>query len=129
MQAVHFHCDVQDAPMVSPELQWLYSSTGDGNHLLGIKLCLIPDITKMINLLTKVKGNRLRNLQVAFDKYIVWIFNWEITDLDSMHKSDGKSLRQMINSLKSRKNNIQSCSILWSNHGITMDMYSIYSGI
>ncbi len=36
--ALHFECDSQDADVVTPTLQRSYSSSGEGNYPLGIKL-------------------------------------------------------------------------------------------
>ncbi len=56
----------------------------------------------MINANTKI--NCSQNRQAAFDKFIILLINREIAELDSERKTDGKRLKQMIMSLKLRKN-------------------------
>ncbi len=49
LRALHFECDVKDVLVVMPQLEKIYSLSGDGTYPLGFKLQLIPIINKVSN--------------------------------------------------------------------------------
>ncbi len=75
-----------------PHLEQIYSLTGEGTYLLGVKLRLIPIINKVSNLRTRSKVERPQNRQAVFDKHIIQKVSCEIVDLDTISKKDDRSL-------------------------------------
>ncbi len=100
VQALYFECDAKDVPVVMPFLERIYSSTGVGTYLLGTKFRLILVIDKVMIPRTRIKVERLGNCQAGFDKNIILIIKWEISDLYTVSKHDGTSLHQKIMALK-----------------------------
>ncbi len=68
--------------MVIPQLERIYSSTGDGTYPLGIKLQLIPIINKVSNPRAGSEVEMVQNRKAGFDKHLVHIVNLEIGNLD-----------------------------------------------
>ncbi len=91
-------------PLVIPHLERIYSSIGEGNYLLGIKMQLIPIISNIVNQKTKSKVYQLSNRSARFNRYIIQIIKWEIAHLDIPKKSDGRTLMQMIMFLRLQEN-------------------------
>ncbi len=85
VRALHFECNAKDQHIVKPTLKRIYSSTGEGEYPLRIKLCLIP---KMGIVFTRSKIKQLHHCQAQFEKYIIHIVNWEVADLDTPRKSN-----------------------------------------
>ncbi len=96
---MHVECDAHDFLVIEPELEEIHSSSGMGKYSLGVKLCLLPEMSTATNFTTRTKIEWLRNCQACFDRYIVHIVIWEIADLDKPFRSDGLTLQNMIMSL------------------------------
>ena len=67
---------------------------------LGIKLCLVPEISTILSLDTKVKVDCLRNCHAKFQQHAVSMLNWEVAELDFVQAS-GDSLRSQIMAIQS----------------------------
>ncbi len=57
MRALHFRCDARDHPKVKPKLKEMFSSTGAVDYLLGVKLCLVLEISSVTNFTAGVKSS------------------------------------------------------------------------
>ena len=69
--------------------------------VLGIRMRLTPEISRLTNLSSVAKATRLRKRQQAFCQNIVRITSWEISQLDFADKDLGCTLRQILMSLRS----------------------------
>jgi hypothetical protein len=93
---------MKDADAATIWARKIYGSQSTGPFPNGIKLRLVPELTPMTTLPTRVKMDRLRTKQATFNNGIIRVTIWELNSLDYVSKELGVSLRALIMGIKSK---------------------------
>ena len=117
LKAVHLECARKDERKAKKELGKLYSSTST-IFPLGIRMRLVAEYKEVKGNIVNIKKHcNLRAKQAHFTKKLGSVFSEDIMNLDVVHSTLGKSLREMIMQIKTwdaqRANMFHAVNLSW----------------
>jgi hypothetical protein len=87
---------------MSRSLSKIYASAKNDDYPNGIGIHLVPEINAMISPETRQNVSRLRAMQDNFKKQVISVTSWDISALDYVNNTIGRSLQELLMKIESR---------------------------
>lgn len=102
VKAIHIECDSADQFELKIALSKIYASSKNEDYPHGIRMRLVPEINYMISPETRQNVSRLRTRQSNFEEQVITVTSWDISALDYVDPTIGRTLRELLMKIESR---------------------------
>ena len=102
-RAIHIKVDKRLSAVAKRRLKVLYS-THSKVYPGGIKMRLVPPLSRVANIETQSKVLHLRNRQLEFTRNLLHMETWEVQSLNQRDKDTNKSVKECIMNIRSTVN-------------------------